>query len=112
MAEFTADERYTYEVAWSEEDEEFVGTCLELPSLSWLAPDRSAALEGIVSLAGEVVADLLDAGEEVPEPLSLRHYSGKFQLRTSPQLHASLVREALRDGISLNALANVKLARG
>ena len=29
--------RYTYRVTWSVEDEEFVATCLEFPSLSWLA---------------------------------------------------------------------------
>jgi hypothetical protein len=30
-------EHYTYRVAWSAEDESFVGTVAELPSLSWLA---------------------------------------------------------------------------
>ena len=30
-------DKYTYRVMWSDEDEEFVGLCAELPSLSWLA---------------------------------------------------------------------------
>lgn len=28
---------YTYRIGWSEEDQEYVGLCVEFPSLSWLA---------------------------------------------------------------------------
>jgi predicted RNase H-like HicB family nuclease len=102
--------KYEYSVWWSEEDGEFVATCVEFPSLSWLDEDREAALRGIVSLVSGVVEDLANSGEPIPEPLSVRTYSGKFQLRTTPQLHAKLVREATEQGVSLNALANMKLA--
>ena len=37
---------YTYRVAWSPEDDGFVATVAEFPSLSWLAPSQFAALEG------------------------------------------------------------------
>ena len=30
-------EHYTYHVTWSAEDNEHVGLCVKLPSLSWLA---------------------------------------------------------------------------
>jgi len=68
-------ERYAYRVIWSEEDQEFVGLCAEMPSLSWLAPTQAAALAGIVNLAGKVVADLRKAADPIPEPLALRSYS-------------------------------------
>ena len=29
-------DRYTYRITWSEEDQEYVGLCVEFPSLSWL----------------------------------------------------------------------------
>ena len=29
--------KYSFRVTWSAEDEEFVATCTEFPSLSWLA---------------------------------------------------------------------------
>lgn len=35
---------YTYRVSWSVEDGEFVATCLELPSLSWLASTQVKAV--------------------------------------------------------------------
>lgn len=48
----------TYRVMWSAEDQEFVGTCAEFPSLSWLEPQRSEALTGIYNLVAEVIKDL------------------------------------------------------
>ena len=102
--------KYEYAIWWSEEDEEFVGTCMEFPSLSWLDKSRTKALNGIVRLVGEIVRDLEATGEHIPEPLSVRKYSGKFQLRTSPQMHARLVRGAAEHGLSLNSFVNQKLA--
>ena len=51
-------DRYTYRVTWSKEDEEYVGLCAEFPSLSWLAKTPEAALSGIRQVVAEVVADL------------------------------------------------------
>ncbi|WP_061079764.1 hypothetical protein [Nocardiopsis alborubida] len=43
------------------------GTVADLPSLSWLAPGRDEAFEGIRQLAPEVVGDMLSSdGEEPP----------------------------------------------
>ncbi len=51
-------DRYTYRVRWSEEDEEYVGLCAEFPSLSWLAATPEDALGGIRVVVGDVVADM------------------------------------------------------
>mgnify|MGYP001412246771 FL=1 len=93
---------YTYRVTWSAEDAEFVGTCLEFPSLSWLATTQDEALHGIVDLVREVVKDLERGGEPVPEPLSSRAYSGKFNLRVGERLHRKLALEAAEEHLSLN----------
>ena len=45
---------YTYRVEWSDEDNEWIGLCAELPSLSWLDPDKGKALAGITRLAEAV----------------------------------------------------------
>lgn len=47
-------DHYTYRVEWSDEDNEWVGLCNELPSLSWLDPDKAKALAGIERLAQNV----------------------------------------------------------
>jgi predicted HicB family RNase H-like nuclease len=64
------------------------------PSLSYLAENRYQALEGITNLVQEVVADLEINGEEIPEPISQRSYSGKFQVRIPPELHRKIVLSA------------------
>ena len=93
---------YTYRVAWSPEDGEFVATCLEFPSLSWLASTQQEALTGLLDLVADVVRDLSDAVEGVPEPLSERPYSGKFNLRLGEQLHRRLAIQAAEEHLSLN----------
>lgn len=102
---------YTYRVSWSPEDAEYVATCLELPSLSWLAPSPTAALSGIEQVAAEAVADLTSNSEPVPDPLAERSYSGRFVVRIPPGLHRELVAEAAQEGLSLNRLVSDRLAR-
>jgi predicted HicB family RNase H-like nuclease len=102
--------QYAYRVIWSEEDQEFVGLCAEFPSLSWLEEDQEAALRGIVSLVNDAVADMEANGEKMPAPLALQKYSGKFQVRTTPEMHRQLVMQASEAGVSLNRLVNGKLA--
>jgi len=104
-------DRYTYRVTWSAEDEEHVGLCAEFPSLSWLASTPEAALKGIRKVVAEVVADLEDSGEPVPEPLAIRNFSGKFVVRVPPETHRRLTLEAAEAGVSLNRIASAKLSR-
>ena len=103
MTDTSADiTRYTYRVTWSAEDEEYVATCLELPSLSWLAQTQEDALRGLRHLLEETVQDLHDHGEPVPEPLSTKTYSGKFNLRVGEHLHRRLAMQAAEERVSLN----------
>ena len=69
--------KYTYQVSWSEEDQEYVATVAEFPSLSWLDADRQQAEQSLLDLVAEVVEDIEDSGEVVPTPLGNRRYSGK-----------------------------------
>lgn len=101
---------YAYRVTWSAEDEEFVGTCAEFPGLSWLDEGQGEALVGIFNLVAETVGDLEKSGETVPEPLSEKKFSGKFQVRISPTLHRELAIKAAEENISLNRLIGTKLA--
>ncbi len=103
-------DRYTYRVTWSEEDQEHVGLCAELPSLSWLASSPEAALRGIRTVVAEVVKDMKSKGEAIPEALSLRRFSGKFMVRVPPEVHRQLAVEAAEAGVSLNRLASAKLS--
>ena len=105
------DDRYTYRVTWSEEDKEYVGLCAEFPGLSWLARTPETALKGIRKVVADVVKHMKDNGEPLPEPISSRHYSGKFVVRVPPEIHRKLAVQAAEAGVSLNRLASSKLAQ-
>lgn len=100
---------YTYRVSWSPEDRESVATCLELPSLSWLAPTQDEALHGLRDLVNTVVEDMHCNGEPIPDPLSSRSYSGKFNLRVGERLHRQLAIKAAEENLSLNQYVIRKL---
>ena len=102
-------ERYSYRVFWSEEDEEHVGVCAELPGLSWLGKSPEAALRGIRKAAREGLEILAAHGDPIPEPIHDRRYSGIFKVRIPPEVHKRLVLEASEQGVSLNRLVSSKL---
>ena len=104
-------DRYTYRVTWSAEDEEYVGFCAEFPSLSWLAASPDAALNGIRRVVATVVEDLRANRETIPEPLASKRFSGKFMVRVPPEVHRHLALEAAEAGVSLNRLVGAKLSR-
>jgi predicted HicB family RNase H-like nuclease len=76
-----------------------------------LAATPGEALDGIRRVVAEVVADMAATGEEVPKPLALRPYSGRFVVRIPPETHRRLALEAAEGNISLNRLINAKLSR-
>jgi predicted RNase H-like HicB family nuclease len=104
-------DKYTYRVTWSEEDSEYVGLCAEFPSLSWLAQTPEGALKGVSNLVGDIVADMQQNGEPVPEPIAAKQFSGKFMIRVPPEVHRQLTIQAAEAGVSLNRLASSKLSR-
>ncbi len=104
-------DRYTYRITWSEEDKEYVGLCVEFPSLSWLAESPNLALKGIREVVEKVIKDMKTNGESPPEPLSSKKFSGKFVVRIPPEIHRNLSMQAEEEGISLNRLISAKLSR-
>lgn len=102
-------EHYTYKVTWSQEGGEYIGLCHEFPSLSFLHTDQIKALEGIRDTVRGVTEDMESNGEVLPTPLSEKSYSGKFQVRLTPDQHRSLAMRAMEQGVSLNRYINYKL---
>ena len=86
-------DHYTYRLAWSAKDAEFIATVVEFPSLSWISGSREGALTGLTSVVEEVLQDLLAEGEEIPAPWDERTFSGKFNLRLGPDLHKKVALE-------------------
>ena len=93
---------YTYRVTWSEEDGEHVALCAEFPSLSYLDECASVALQGIIDLVTGIIECMKDQNEPIPEPIAKKNYSGKFQVRITPEKHRILAIKAAEQGVSMN----------
>ena len=104
-------DRYTYRVTWSEDNQEYVGLCTEFPSLSWLGKTPESALKGIREIVDDVIRDMRQTGEEIPQPIACKRYSGKFMVRVPPEVHRNLSIQASESGVSLNRIAGSKLSR-
>ena len=63
-------DHYTYQVTWSAEDDEYVGLCVEFPSLSWLALTPDETFSGIRESVADCVADMHSMDEMPPEPMA------------------------------------------
>lgn len=103
-------ELYTYRVFWSNEDEAYIGVCAEFPSTSHIDDTQVEAFKGIIELIRDTVDEMQKAGEEIPEALSCRHYSGNITFRTTPDKHREIAILAAENHISMNRYLNGKLA--
>jgi predicted HicB family RNase H-like nuclease len=101
---------YTFRVTWSEEDQEYVGLCAEFPGLSWLASTQEKALKGINQVVAETLLDMQANHEDIPQPLSIKSFSGKFSVRIPPELHRELTIHAAESKVSFNRYISAKLA--
>ena len=95
---------YTYRVLWSTEDQAFVATAAEFPSLSNLAPTQEGALRGMVEVVQGALEILESERREVPQPLGSKRFSGHLSLRITPEEHRRVAMEAAEAGVSINQL--------
>ena len=86
-------DHYTYRVTWSVEDDEYIGICVEFPSLSWLASSPDEAFSGIRQLVSECLEDMRSTGETPPETdcrkKLQRQVHGQGTVRGSPRTRAT-----------------------
>jgi antitoxin HicB len=82
----------------------------DLPGCSSQGATPEEAVASVREAMEAWIADALDEGEQVPEPRTDDDYSGKFIVRAPRSLHALLVREAEREGTSLNQFATNALS--
>lgn len=105
-------QNYSFSVAWSSEDGEYVATSAEFPGLSGLAPTAEEAIAELKAAIEVAIVAAIEDGEPVPEPQELGNYSGQFRMRVPKSTHAALAALAGREGISLNQLVLSMIAEG
>jgi antitoxin HicB len=83
----------------------------DLPGCESNADSVGDALECIAEAKAAWIGAALATGKPIPSPRADDDYSGKFVVRVGRSLHRDLVRIALIEGTSLNALVSTVLAR-
>jgi len=103
--------RYAKFIEWSDEDKCFIGRCPEL-MLGGVHGNDEAKVYAELCAAVEETIELIHAdGQEMPQPLGKKGFSGKFVLRVEPAIHRRLAAKALAAGESLNSYCVKALAK-
>ncbi len=106
-----ASDKYLKVVEWSEEDNCYIGS---VPG--WL--EQCCHGDNETKVYAELCAIVdewndIYMKENIPMPkATAKKYSGKFILRTGPELHKVLAIKALKEGISLNKYIVKKIKKG
>jgi predicted HicB family RNase H-like nuclease len=96
--------QYPKFVEWSNEDNCFIGRCPML-FIGGIHGDDEARVYRELCLAAEEWVEVLDKDNQpLPVAKRAREYSGKFVVRTTPELHQRLALKAMAAGESLNNL--------
>lgn len=101
---------YGFRIDWSNEDQAFAATCVELEGLSGLGDTPEQALSEVKVAVELALEEYAAQGEPFPQAHQLPEYSGQFRLRLPKSLHAMLAVRAESEGVSLNALVQACLA--
>lgn len=99
---------YSYLVEYSPEDETYVAQCVELGIMAH-GDTQEEAIKEIKEATRVHLLMLSEDGDQIPEPLSLREFSGKLNLRMTPEKHRQIALKAKAQGVSLNHYINSRL---
>ena len=102
--------KYTFRAEWSEDDGVFIARALEIPSILAHASTPEGAIKELKVALTIALTSLMEDGKDLPEPLSLHKFKGKFLVRATPELHKEITIEAAESGVSVNQFILTKLA--
>jgi len=94
---------YTYIIEWSDVDECFLGSIVELERNMTCGQTREEVLANLKEALVSYVTTSLDNNMEIPEPLKIEEFKGSITYRTSRERHYSLAKQAKLYGKSINA---------
>ena len=94
---------YSFIIEWSDADECFLGSIVELERNMTCGQTREEVLSNLKEALVSYVTTSLDNNMEIPEPLKIGDFKGSITYRTSKERHYRLARQAKLYGKSINA---------
>ena len=95
---------YTYIIEWSDADECFLGSIVELERNMTCGDTREEVLSNLKEALTAYLQTSLDNNIEIPEPLKKDDFKGNITYRTTKERHYRLAKEAKLYGKSINTL--------
>ena len=94
---------YTYIIEWSDIDNCFLGSIVELERNMTYGQTREDVLSNLKEALVSYVSTSLENNMEIPEPLKINDFKGNITYRTSKERHYKLAKQAKLYGKSINA---------
>lgn len=104
--------KYSINLEWSVEDESYIATIQEFPGLSAFGEDPEEAVKEAITAAKGFLNIIKEDGDEIPEPIVKKKFSGQTRLRLPKSLHQKLAFEANKEGVSFNTHVVTLLSEG
>jgi len=95
---------YSYIIEWSEVDNCFLGSIIELERNMTNGQTREEVLSNLKDALASYVTTSLENNMEIPEPLKIKDFKGNITYRTSKERHYQLAKQAKLYGKSINVL--------
>ncbi len=95
---------YSYIVEWSEADECYLGSIVELEKNMTCGETPEEVIKNLKEALEAYVNTSIANNMEIPEPLKLTDFKGNITYRTTSAKHYQLAKTAKIKGISINSL--------
>ena len=93
---------YSYIIEWSDVDQCFLGSIIELERNMTCGQTREEVLSNLKEALVSYVTTSLTNNIEIPEPLKIKDFKGNITYRTSKERHYQLAKQAKLYGVSIN----------
>ena len=101
---------YTFIIEWSDTDECFLGSIVELERNMTCGKTREEVLSNFKEAIVSYVTTSLENNMEIPEPLKIKDFKGNITYRTSKERHYKLAKQAKLYGKSINSFIDETIA--
>ena len=101
---------YTFVIEWSDIDECFLGSIVELERNMTCGQTREEVLSNLKEAIISYVTTSLENNMDIPEPLKIKDFKGNITYRTSKERHYKLAKQAKLSGKSINAFIDETIA--
>ena len=94
---------YTFNIEWSDVDECFLGSIVELEHNMTCGQTREEVFNNLKQALVSYIKTSLDNNIDIPEPLKVEDFKGSITYRTSKERHYKLAKLAKLNGKSINS---------